>query len=103
MSDTENQAENSIAYQRREIAGSCTRNSIGLVGACTNEARSGADVNRRCFQTFIAAGDHRFDAAAVYDVSCGPRDVADGFQFRWEMRRLEIAAVSAIENPGGIS
>lgn len=38
---------------------------------------------------------HRLDAVAVYDVWCGPRDAAEGFQFRWEMGRLGISAVSA--------
>ena len=61
--NTDNQSENSIAYQFREITGSCTRNSIGLAGAYTDEARSGTNFNRRGFQAFVAsAGAHNFDA-----------------------------------------
>lgn len=93
---TDNQTENSIAYQQAKIRKYAAENGIQIVASFQDEACSGTNTDRRGFQALVAAAHRReFDAVIVYDISRGSRDVGDWFSFRKAMMYLGVKVISA--------
>ena len=93
---TDNQTENSIAYQMAGIDAYCAKHDISIVARYIDEAKSGTNTNREDYQRMCAAArKHDFDAIVIYDISRGSRDVSDWFSFRKEMALLQIQVIAA--------
>lgn len=93
---TDNQTENSIAYQQAGIRKYAREHSIQIVASFQDEAASGTNTDRRGFQALVAAANRReFDAVIIYDITRGSRDVGDWFTFRKAMMYLGIKVISA--------
>ena len=93
---TDNQTENSIAYQQAGIRKFARENGIQIVASFQDEACSGTNTDRRGFQALVAAAHRReFGAVIIYDISRGSRDVGDWFTFRKAMMYLGIKVISA--------
>lgn len=93
---TDNQTENSIAYQQAKIRKYAAENNIQIVASFQDEAASGTNTDRRGFQALVASANARaFDAVIIYDISRGSRDVGDWFTFRKTMMYLGIKVISA--------
>ena len=98
---TNNQTENSIAYQMHEISGYCAKNNIELTHTFIDEAKSGTNTNRSGFQAMLkAAKNKEFKNIIIYDVSRGSRDIADWFYFRKQMQELGINVISCHQKLG---
>lgn len=92
---TDNQTENSIAYQMTAIDEYCAKKGINITARYYDEAKSGTNIQRADFQEMERAALNReFDAIVIYDISRGSRDVADWFNFRKDMARLGIQVIS---------
>lgn len=101
---TDNQTENSIAYQLNEIQKYARENAITLCAFYSDEAQSGTNIDRKAFREMSEAAErHEFDAVIIYDISRGSRDVADWFTFRKAMARLDIKVISATQSLGDIT
>lgn len=95
---TDNQTENSIAYQLERIQQYCAANNILLVGIYKDEACSGTNMDRDDFQRLLRdcrRKDRNFDAVVIYDIFRGSRDVGDWFTFRKSMMYLGVQVISA--------
>ncbi len=93
---TDNQTENSIAYQQAGIRKFARENGIRIVASFQDEGCSGTNTDRRGFQALVAAAHRReFKAVVIYDISRGSRDVGDWFTFRKAMMYLGIKVISA--------
>lgn len=98
---TNNQTENSIAYQLHEISGYCANHDIELTHTFIDEAQSGTNTNRSGFQNMLkAARNKEFENIIIYDVSRGSRDIADWFYFRKQMQELGINVISCHQKLG---
>ena len=98
---TDNQTENSIAYQMHEITGYCAKNNIRLTHSFIDEGQSGTNTDRDGFQDMIRAAQAKeFSTIIIYDVSRGSRDIADWFSFRKQMRELGVSVVSCHQQLG---
>ena len=98
---TDNQTENSIAYQMHEITGYCAKNNIKLTHSFIDEGESGTNMDRDGFQDMMkAARSKEFTTIIIYDVSRGSRDIADWFNFRKQMRELGITVISCHQQLG---
>ena len=98
---TDNQTENSIAYQMHEITGYCAKNNIKLTHSFIDEGQSGTNIDRDGFQDMLkAARKGEFNDIVIYDVTRGSRDVADWFYFRKRMRELNINIISCKQDLG---
>lgn len=101
---TDNQTENSIAYQKNAIIEYCTANNINLTKVYCDEGKSGTNINRAGFMSMLSdARQGLFNAVVIYDVSRGSRDVGDWFTFRKEMLMLNIKVISVTQNLGDIT
>lgn len=93
---TDNQTENSIAYQQTKIRKYAAENNIQIVASFQDEAASGTNTDREGFQALVAAAHRKqFRAVIIYDISRGSRDVGDWFTFRKAMMYLGIQVISA--------
>lgn len=100
---TENQTENSIAYQMNAIQDYCKKNDITICAFYADEAKSGTNEDREGFLNMVADANRKeFDAVVIYDITRGSRDVADWFNFRKDMLRLGIQVISATQHLGDI-
>lgn len=98
---TDNQTENSIAYQMHEITGYCAKNNIRLTHSFIDEGESGTNMNRDGFQDMLAAAQAKeFNTIIIYDVSRGSRDIADWFSFRKQMSELGVSVISCHQQLG---
>ncbi|MDL2238145.1 recombinase family protein [Christensenellaceae bacterium OttesenSCG-928-K19] len=104
---TDNQTDNSIAYQMQAMQAYCAQNDIKIVATFQDEAESGTNTDRKDFNNMLAAARRgEFNTIIIYDIFRGSRDVADWFNFRKEMEMLGIEVVSLnnqlgdIRNPG---
>jgi len=101
---TDQQTENSIAFQLEKIQKYCAENELLLTAIYKDEAETGTNTDREEFIAMIEAAKRReFDCVVIYDITRGSRDVADWFNFRKEMHRLNIEVISATEKLGDIS
>ena len=101
---TDQQTENSIAYQLTEIRKYCKMNNINIVAVYTDEAQSGTNTDRTGFQRLLsAARRHEFEAVVIYDITRGSRDVGDWFTFRKEMMMIGIKVISTAQNLGDLT
>ena len=92
---TDNQDENSIAYQMAAIKEYCAQHDITITARYADEAKTGTNIQRADFlEMERAATAGEFEAIVIYDISRGSRDVADWFQFRKDMMRLGIQVIS---------
>lgn len=63
---TDNQTENSIAYQMEAIDRYCTEHGITIVSRYSDEAKSGTNTDREDFQAMLrAAASREFDAVII--------------------------------------
>lgn len=93
---TDNQTDNSIAYQQAGIRKYAAEHNIKIVASYKDEACSGTNTDRKGFQDLVAAANARkFKAVIIYDISRGSRDVGDWFTFRKTMMYLGIQVISA--------
>lgn len=100
---TDNQTDNSIAYQMEAIDGYCQEHGITIVARYSDEAKSGTNTDREDFQAKLrAAASRDFDAVVIYDISRGSRDVADWFQFRKQMATLGIQVIAVSGQLGDV-
>lgn len=98
---TENQTDNSIAFQFEGIEKYCKSNNLSIIRYYNDEAKSGTNTNRIGFtQLMLDAKEHIFSKVVIYDVSRGSRDVVDWFLFRKEMMKLGIEVVSVHDKIG---
>ena len=98
---TNNQTENSIAYQMHEITGYCAAHNIRLTHTFIDEGKSGTNTNRDGFQDMLrAAKNKEFNNIIIYDVTRGSRDIADWFYFRKMMSELGINVISCHQKLG---
>lgn len=98
---TDNQTENSIAFQFESIEKYCKTNSLNIIRYYKDEAKSGTNTNRIGFTQLLRdAKEHLFSKVVIYDVSRGSRDVVDWFMFRKEMMKLDIEIVSVHDKLG---
>lgn len=98
---TDNQTDNSIAYQMHEITGYCAKNNIRLTHSFIDEGQSGTNTDRAGFQDMIAAARAKeFSTIIIYDVSRGSRDISDWFAFRKQMRELGVNVISCHQQLG---
>ena len=101
---TDRQTENSIAFQLEKIQKYCAENKLLLTSIYKDEAETGTNTDREEFNSMIeAAKQGDFECVVIYDITRGSRDVADWFNFRKEMRWLDIEVISATEKLGDIS
>lgn len=101
---TDNQNDNSIAYQLDKIQDYCKQNNIPICAYYTDEAQSGTNTYRDGFKNLILAAHRReFDAVVIYDISRGSRDVGDWFNFRKDMLQLGIQIISATQKLGDLT
>ncbi|MBW7572424.1 recombinase family protein [Caproiciproducens faecalis] len=101
---TDNQTDNSIAYQMNSIQKYCNDHKITICAFFADEAKSGTNEDREGFQNMVAAANRKeFDAVVIYDITRGSRDVADWFNFRKDMMRLGIEVISATQHLGDIT
>lgn len=100
---TNNQTENSIAYQMSRVEEYCAANNFVITRRYKDEAKSGTNINRRNFLDLLAAArNHEFDAVVIYDISRGSRDVGDWFAFRKEMMQLGVEVISVQDHLGNL-
>lgn len=101
---TDQQTENSIAYQLTEIRKYCKINNINLTAVYIDEAQSGTNTERKGFQGLLtAARRHDFEAVVIYDITRGSRDVGDWFTFRKEMMMIGIKVISTAQKLGDMT
>lgn len=100
---TDNQTENSIAYQLEKITAYCSDNNITLTKFFIDEAQTGTNMERAGFLDMLAAARrHEFEAIVIYDISRGSRDVGDWFNFRKLMAALNVKIISCTQKLGDI-
>lgn len=67
---TNNQTENSIAYQMDKIQKYCKENNITLTAFYADEGETGTNMERAGFMNmFHAAQRKEFEAVVIYDIS----------------------------------
>ena len=92
---TDNQDDNSIAYQMEAIQGYCKKYDLILTKIFSDEARTGYNDARDDLQRMIIAAENReFDCIVIYDISRLSRNVKDWFSIRDRLRRLNIKLYS---------
>ena len=88
---TDNQDDNSIAYQLEAIQNYCKKYEFTLSNIYIDEASTGYNDKRNNFQNMIAAAENKeFDCIVIYDISRLSRNVKDWFSVRDKLRRLNI-------------
>ena len=101
---TDNQTDNSIAYQMDSIRTYCQENNIDLVAEFIDEGETGTNAEREGFRTLcLAASLHEFDAVVIYDISRGSRDVGDWFTFRKLMLTLGVKVITTTGKLGDLT
>lgn len=104
---TDNQTENSIAYQLDAIQRYCnSHNMPQITNIYIDEAQSGTNTERNGLKRMLAdAEEHKFDAIVIYDQSRLSRNIIDWFSIREKLRSLGISLHSCtdpiddIDNP----
>jgi len=96
---TDNQTENSIAYQRAGIAAYCLQNGLTLQDEFVDEARSGNNDRRPALQRMIEASRHNpsWDKILVYDSSRLFRNSTDAAHYKTELHDRGINVISIKE------
>lgn len=101
---TDNQTDNSIAYKFEKINKYSEENNIEIVKYYADEACSDTNTDRiGCMQMCEGARNKDFKAVIIYDTSRGSRNIADWFNFRKEMRKLDILVISTSRRLGNIA
>ncbi|MEG2610877.1 MAG: recombinase family protein [Oscillospiraceae bacterium] len=106
---TDNQSENSIAYQLNAIQKYCQEHNISIVNIYTDEATSGTNTNRDGLQHMLYDAQHGLiDAVIIYDQSRLSRNVVDWFEIRETLRKQNVSIYSCTEtleneNNSGVS
>lgn len=95
---TDNQTENSIAYQISEIQKFCESHHLSLVNIYIDEALSGTNTNRQGLKKLLDDVKAKaFDAVIIYDQSRLSRNILDWFSVRETLRRYDISLFSCTE------
>lgn len=104
---TDNQTENSIAYQLNAIEKYCQEHNMQLIDVYSDEAKSGINTNREGLQRLIQdIKSRKFQAVVLYDQTRLSRSVVDWFTLRETLQNngIQIHAVHSqiggdINNP----
>lgn len=92
---TDNQDENSIAYQMDAIQTYCKKHELSLVNLYADEARTGYNDKRDNFQRMIEDAEKQmFDCIVIYDISRMSRNVKDWFTAREKLRQFNVKLYS---------
>lgn len=95
---TDNQTENSIAYQLGEIQKYCSAHNLVMINTYMDEATTGTNTNREGLQRMLADAQlHVFDVVVIYDQSRLSRHILDWFNVRQALRKSDIALYSCTE------
>ena len=99
---SDNQTENSIAYQRRAICTYCAANKIQLVGEYVDEAYSATNDKRPAFREMIddAVNNPEWRMVLVYDMSRFARNNSDAVKYSNKLRDADIELVSITQTFG---
>lgn len=99
---SDNQTENSIAYQRRAICTYCAANKIQLVGEYVDEAYSATNDKRPVFREMIddAVNNPEWRMVLVYDMSRFARNNSDAVKYSNRLRDADIELVSITQTFG---
>ena len=100
---TSNQTQNSTETQINACVEYCNKNNIEIEFVFSDEEHTGFYDNRNQFQNLIKVAKAKLiECVVVYDLTRGSREVADWFNFRKQMRSLDIKVISATEKLGDI-
>lgn len=100
---TDNQTENSIAYQLSAINDYAGKNNILITHVFKDEGETGTNIDRKGYKNLLqAAVDQEFEAVIIYDITRGSRDVVDWFNFRKTMLGLGVQVISCTEQLGDL-
>lgn len=100
---SDNQSENSISYQRKNIERYCELNGIELVDEFVDRAKSGTTVARRGLQNLLAAAaepNRSWDIVLVSDLSRYARNVRDAFEMEALFQSRNITLISVTQDFG---
>lgn len=100
---TSNQSENSTETQVSICVEYCKKHDIQVEFIFSDEETTGTNTNRQQYQNLLNVAKAKLiDCVVLYDVTRGSRDVVDWFQFRKQMKVLDIQVLSATEKIGDI-
>lgn len=100
---TTNQTQNSTETQVNTCVEYCNNNNIDVEFIFSDEEHTGFYDNRNQFQNLLKVAKAKLiECVVVYDLTRGSREVADWFNFRKQMRSLNIKVISATEKLGDI-
>lgn len=95
---SDNQTENSIAYQRKNIETYCEVNNLDLVDEFVDRGKTGTTTNRRGFQQLLEAaeGEREWDIVLVSDFSRYARNTKDAmdYEHRFESKGIQLISVT---------
>ena len=99
---SDNQTENSVAYQRRAICTYCATHGIKLVGEYVDEAYSATNDKRPAFREMIedAKNSPEWSMVLVYDMSRFTRNNSDAVKYTNQLRDADIELVSITQTFG---
>ncbi|HIS89257.1 TPA: recombinase family protein [Candidatus Avigastranaerophilus faecigallinarum] len=100
---TSNQTKNSTETQVNACMEYCKRNNIEVDFVFSDEETTGTNTQRQQYQNLLKVAENKLiDCVVLYDVTRGSRDVVDWFNFRKEMKALDIQVLSVTEQIGDI-
>ena len=100
---TSNQTKNSTETQVNACVEYCKRNNIEVEFIFSDEETTGTNTQRQQYQNLLKVAENKLiDCVMLYDVTRGSRDVVDWFNFRKEMKALDIQVLSVTEQIGDI-
>ena len=100
---TSNQTKNSTETQVNACIEYCKRNNIEVEFIFSDEETTGTNTQRQQYQNLLKVAENKLiDCVVLYDVTRGSRDVVDWFNFRKEMKALDIQVLSVTEQIGDI-
>ena len=100
---TSNQTKNSTETQVNACVEYCKRNNIEVEFIFSDEETTGTNTQRQQYQNLLNVAENKLiDCVVLYDVTRGSRDVVDWFNFRKEMKALDIQVLSVTEQIGDI-
>lgn len=99
---TDNQTENSIAYQLNAIEKYCAEHHMNLIDVYSDEAKSGINTNRDGLQRLIQdVKSGKFQAVVLYDQTRLSRNVVDWFSLRETLQNNNIQIHAVHSQIGG--
>lgn len=99
---SDNQNDNSIAYQKQTLYTYCTRKGYKVVEEYIDEAKSATTDNRPNFKKLIqdAQNNPKWSKVIVYDLSRYSRNMNDSVNYKTILENLGINLISATQDFG---